>query len=116
MREAAVESRLIRAIARLGGRCVKLNPTAAVGIPDRLILLDGYVGFIEVKASGGRVSEKQKQWRDWLTAHGFNHEIVIGTDGVDAYIQRLNERKDPNNVEHQATNDRSRHGGRRDTQ
>ena len=53
MREKTIESKLVRAVKAKGGICPKLICPGMAGMPDRLVLLpDGKMGFVEVKAPG----------------------------------------------------------------
>ena len=53
MREKNIEQKLVRAVKAKGGICPKLVCPGMAGIPDRLVLLpDGKLGFVEVKAPG----------------------------------------------------------------
>ncbi len=53
MREKIIEQKLVRAIKRAGGLAVKFTSPGFVGMPDRLVILpNGYVAFVEVKAPG----------------------------------------------------------------
>ena len=53
MREKTVEQKLVKAVKNRGGICPKLVCPGFDGMPDRLVLLpDGKVGFVEVKAPG----------------------------------------------------------------
>ena len=53
MREKIIEQKLVRAIKRAGGLAVKFTSPGFDGMPDRLVILqNGYVAFVEVKAPG----------------------------------------------------------------
>ena len=53
MREKTIEQKLTRAVKARGGICPKLVCPGMAGMPDRLVLLpDGKLGFVEVKAPG----------------------------------------------------------------
>lgn len=50
-----------------GYKFIKLNPSTACGIPDRMILTNtGNVYFLELKSKGKTLREMQKYWRGWL--------------------------------------------------
>ncbi len=72
MLENAVEEFLVAETKRLRGRAIKLNPAWNIGIPDRLVLLNGRAIFIELKKpKGGRFSLMQLRWKNWLNNNGF---------------------------------------------
>ena len=53
MREKTIEAKLVRTVKAKGGICPKLVCPGMAGMPDRLVLLpDGKMGFVEVKAPG----------------------------------------------------------------
>lgn len=55
--EQSIERHLYRKVKEAGGLCIKL--TGQNGIPDRLVILNGRLLFIELKAPGGRLSPIQ---------------------------------------------------------
>jgi hypothetical protein len=47
------------------------------GVFDLLVLRnDGWFCSIEVKADGGRLSEEQREWGDWLSSGGASAAVV----------------------------------------
>ena len=53
MREKAVEQRLIKEVRSVGGMAFKFVSPGFDGMPDRLVILpEGKIGFVEVKAPG----------------------------------------------------------------
>ena len=53
MRERAVEAALVKAVKARGGICPKWVSPGLDGVPDRIVLLpDGKIGFVELKAPG----------------------------------------------------------------
>ena len=60
MRESDIERRLISAVQKEGGLCLKFAPPGMVGFPDRLVLLPGgLVVFVEVKKPGKKPTNLQ---------------------------------------------------------
>lgn len=84
--EKAIEQYLVRCIKTLGGMCVKLQNTGINGIPDRIVLLDGTVVFVELKAPSGRLSEVQKARHKQLEAMGFQVYTLFNFDQVDNFL------------------------------
>lgn len=63
MRERVVEQALIQAVEQRGGLCWKFVSPGTAGVPDRIIILpNGKVGFVELKAPGKKPRPLQ-QWR-----------------------------------------------------
>ena len=53
MKEAVIESALVKAVRAQGGAAYKLTSQTANGLPDRLVLLPGgKAAFVELKAPG----------------------------------------------------------------
>ena len=53
MREKEIEKKLTQMVKQAGGICPKLVSPGFDGIPDRMVLLpNGKIGFVEVKAPG----------------------------------------------------------------
>jgi hypothetical protein len=56
---------------------------ARAGVPDIFVAVParGKHGlFIEMKVEGGRLSQKQKEWRERLLAQGYGHATCFGVD------------------------------------
>lgn len=55
MRERDVERALVKAVQNRGGICPKWVSPGLDGVPDRIVMLpDGKIGFVELKAPGER--------------------------------------------------------------
>lgn len=68
--ETPVERALVAAVSARGGLAIKLAPTVR-GLPDRLILLpNGRMHLIELKAPGERPRESQRMVHRHLDAMG----------------------------------------------
>jgi hypothetical protein len=73
-RETALEKSCIEYVNANGGQLLKL--TGYAGIPDRMLLVQGKVVFIEFKDSLGVQSKVQKIWAKILENNGFSYHIV----------------------------------------
>lgn len=58
----------------------------AKGWPDYLILIDGRLLGIELKAPGGRVSDEQRAVGDSFVANGASWTIARSLDDVEAFL------------------------------
>lgn len=69
--ESTVEGRLQQIVVKYGGEALKM--TGYKGIPDRLIIVNGYYLWCEVKRRSGKTSHEQDLWlakiRNKLKAH-----------------------------------------------
>ena len=70
----------------LSGAAIKLAPTVA-GVPDRLVILPGgRILLVELKTAKGKLSEIQTRWHAAAAVLGVVVDVVVGLDGVDAWI------------------------------
>lgn len=84
MKEQHLEQALVKTVEALGGVCWKLVSPGTAGVPDRIVLLpDGHVGFVEVKASGGKVRAIQKHRLRQLKHLGFTALVLNDPDEVE---------------------------------
>ena len=72
MREIIVERKLITAVKKRGGICPKWVCPGCDGMPDRMVLLpNGKIGFVEVKAPGEKPRALQLARHRMLRKLGF---------------------------------------------
>ena len=89
MKENAIEKYLIAQVKLRGGIALKLDPSNAVGIPDRLVILPGAIVFVELKRpKGGRVAPLQQFWKDELRELGHKSEIVRTKEAIDELMRQ----------------------------
>lgn len=85
--EAELEAFFHRRITLLGGMCIKLAPTER-GVPDRLVLLpNGGMYLVELKADDGACSPIQLVWHDKAKSLGTRVYVVYGMAGCKAWIR-----------------------------
>lgn len=71
MKENVIEQKLVTEVKKADGLCIKL--LGMVGIPDRMVLLpDGKIGFVEVKAPGKKPRPIQVKRMKQLRSLGFS--------------------------------------------
>lgn len=70
MKEAVVEAHLRKRIRALGGECRKVTFPGHRGAPDRLVLLEGDVYWVELKAPNGTLAPHQAREHQTLERHG----------------------------------------------
>ncbi|NLN59251.1 MAG: VRR-NUC domain-containing protein [Deltaproteobacteria bacterium] len=81
MREKTIEEKLVKAVKSMGGIALKISSANYDGMPDRLVLLtDGKLAFIELKAPGKKLRPLQEKRKRQLEALGF---LVFCIDGID---------------------------------
>ena len=88
--ERSIENALIREARAADVLCLKLAPASLRGWPDRTLLSDGRVIFVETKRpKGGRLSEHQKFWKVLLEEQGFEVFICSTTEQAREIVERL---------------------------
>jgi hypothetical protein len=88
-RENKVEKYLDKEVEKLGGITRKWVSPGRDGVPDRIIIIEGIVEFVETKTTDGKLTVPQTREIDELTRNGTKCHVVYGHTGVDAYINRL---------------------------
>lgn len=90
MLEKEIESKLVRAVKKLGGLCPKFVSPNNPGVPDRIIIMPGgKVIFVELKAEWGRLSNLQRWQREEYAARGVEVRVIKGIDQLNAFLQEL---------------------------
>ena len=79
MKEKQIEQKLVKAVKAEGGMCPKLVCPGTDGMPDRMVLLpEGGIGFVEVKAPGKEPRPLQVKRHKELKALG--HLVLVLDD------------------------------------
>lgn len=72
MREKEVELALVKEVRKRGGISPKFVSPGTAGMPDRLVLLrEGRMAFVELKAPGKRMRPLQEKRKRQLEALGY---------------------------------------------
>ena len=85
MRESAVETVFAARVRQLGGLSFKFAPVVA-GNPDRAVLLEGQVIFVELKADGGTLDPAQVLWHRRAAERGVLVQVVTGSAEARAWV------------------------------
>lgn len=89
VRENKVERYLDKEVVKLGGLTRKWVSPGRDGVPDRIVIINSVVWFVEVKTIDGVTSEVQKREHQRLRDCGANVTTVKGNVGVDWFIEDL---------------------------
>ena len=90
MREKTVEAKLVRAVKAAGGICPKLVSPGMAGMPDRLVLLpDGKMGFVEVKAPGEKPRPLQTARHRILEWLGYRVYVLDNPEEIRGIIDEI---------------------------
>lgn len=89
MREKTIEAKLTAATKSMGGLALKFTSPGFDGVPDRLVLLpNGMMAFIELKAPGKQLRPLQVRRKRQLEGLGFS---VYCLDRPEQILQVLKE-------------------------
>ncbi len=90
MREKAIEKKLVMAAKRRGGMAVKFTSPGMNGMPDRLVLLpDGRMGFVELKAPQKKPRLVQELRMRQLRRLGFYAVVIDGVDQIGGVLDEI---------------------------
>ena len=86
-RENKVEKHLDDEVKKLGGITRKWVSPGRDGVPDRIVIINGDVMFVEVKTVDGKVTPVQRREHERLTEAGGRVFTVYGETGVDCFLR-----------------------------
>ena len=90
IREKTIEQHLVRAVKAAGGICPKLVCPGMDGMPDRLVLLpDGKMGFVEVKATGEKPRPLQIARHEMLRKMGFTVYVLDNPEEIERILYEV---------------------------
>ncbi len=90
MREKTVEQKLVRAVKAAGGICPKWVAAGFDGMPDRIVLLpNGRLGFVEVKAPGKKARPLQRSRHELLRSLGFKVYVLDKPEQIGGIIDEI---------------------------
>lgn len=90
MLEKYIEKRLVTAVKRKGGLCLKFVSPGFDGVPDRLVLLpQGKIAFIELKANGRKMRPLQVKRKRQLEALGFLVYCIDNTEQIGGVLDEI---------------------------
>lgn len=88
--EKIIERKLVEAVKKKGGMCIKLIPSLLIGLPDRLCLFPkGIVAFVEVKSTGIKPRPSQVYLHNKLRILGFRVEVIDTVEGVINFVEDI---------------------------
>lgn len=94
MREKDIERILIREVRKRNGLALKFISPGVNGVPDRLVLLqDGRMAFIELKAPGGKMRPIQIKRKRQLEALGFLVYCIDRKEEIEGVIDEIEKSK-----------------------
>jgi len=89
-RESGIEAWLVNRIKDIGGVAYKFVSPGNDGVPDRIVVLpDGRIIFVELKAQAGKLSALQKSQIRRLRGMGADVRIIRGRAEAELFIYQL---------------------------
>lgn len=90
MREKSIEQKLTLMVKKQGGICPKLVSPSFDGMPDRLVLLpDGLIAFVELKAPGKRPRPLQEARHRLLRSLGFRVYVIENPEQIGGMLDEI---------------------------
>lgn len=90
MREKIIEHHLVMETEKVGGKALKFVSPSFAGIPDRLILLaDGKMGFVEVKAPGQKPRPLQLKRHAMLRRLGYKVFVLDAIEEIPGVLETI---------------------------
>ena len=90
MPEKQLEYLFLTEVRRVGGMALKFVSPGFAGVPDRLVLIpDGKVGFVEVKAPGKKPRPLQVRRISQIRGLGFPVFVVDGMEQIEEVLQKI---------------------------
>jgi hypothetical protein len=88
--ETKIEDWLVNQVKQLGGIADKFVSPANPGVPDRLIIMpNGRIYFVELKATWGRLSNIQKWQRERYKNLGADVRVIKGMEQAKEFVKEL---------------------------
>ena len=88
MREKVIEQRLVKAVKAENGMCPKLVSPGTDGMPDRMVLLpEGHISFVEVKAPGQKPRPLQARRHEQLRDLGFEVAVLDDPNQIPGILE-----------------------------
>ena len=90
MRERLIEQKLRNGVRIKGGLALKFISPGTAGVPDRIVLLpDGKVFFVELKAPGKYMSPKQIKMAGVFARLGHQVRVINSMEDVQEFLDEI---------------------------
>lgn len=90
MQEKVIEHHLVMETEQAGGKALKFVSPSFAGMPDRLILLaDGKMGFVEIKAPGQKPRPLQLKRHAMLRKLGFQVFVLDAIEEIPEVLETI---------------------------
>lgn len=89
MLEKEIESKIRKAVKKHGGLFLKFVSPSETGVPDRIVIQDGRVIFVELKRDGERPTPRQLLMHRRLRKCGADVRVVTGMQQAVEFIEEV---------------------------
>ena len=90
MREKQIENKLASEVKKAGGIALKFVSPSFDGMPDRLVLLpDGHIAFVELKAPGKKPRLLQLARHRLLRSLGFRVYVIDSVEEIGGMLDEV---------------------------
>ena len=90
MREKQIENQLVSQVKKIGGIAPKFVSPGFAGMPDRLVLIpDGLIAFVELKAPGKKPRPLQLARHRLLRLLGFRVYVIDGAEQIGGMLDEI---------------------------
>lgn len=90
MEERKIENKLRNEIKKISGLALKFISPGMSGVPDRIVMLpEGKVIFVELKAPGERMRKLQLLRKKQFEMLGFKVLCIDSVEGVNNFIKEI---------------------------
>ncbi len=92
MRERDIERKLVVETVRRRGVALKFVSPGCIGVPDRIVMLpDGKIGFVELKAPGKKPRPIQTRRIQQMRNMGFKVFVIDGVEQIGSVLDEIEE-------------------------
>ena len=88
MREKEIENYLVKKVKKLGGLCFKFVSPGNAGVPDRIVIKEGKLIFVELKAPGKEVRALQQFQINRLLKHNQIVYVADSKEKIDLILEQ----------------------------
>ena len=90
MNEKHIELKFRTEVKKRGGIAIKFISPGFDGVPDRIVLMQGgRIAFVELKAPGKKMSQKQIKRKRQLEELGFSVYIIDNIDKIGGVLDEI---------------------------
>ena len=90
MREKEIENQLVSQVKKIGGIAPKFVSPGFAGMPDRLVLIpDGHIAFVELKAPGKKPRPLQLARHRLLRLLGFRVYVIDRAEQIGGMLDEI---------------------------